>query len=73
MAEGGVLFCDHNFIQNGEVYGDIDSPMEKSEMEKCDMKPSESLTSLQMMLTSIQEERNKDHVEFKLISSDGTV
>ena len=72
MAEGGILFCQNSLAQNGEPQDSIDSPVEKGEMEKYDMKPSESLTSLQLMLTSIQEERNKDHIEFKLISSDGT-
>lgn len=69
MAENVAKFYQSH--ENENSTSDIDSPMETDTVESFSMKPSDSLTSLQIMLTSIQQERTKDHPEMKLVSSDG--
>ena len=71
MADNETQYYKSNFPENDDFHSDIESPMEADPLERCTIKPSDSLTSLQLMLTSIQHERTKEHSDLKLISSDG--
>lgn len=60
------------FYQSESLTSSIDSALDVEEMG--DMKSSDSLTSLQLMLATIQQERNKDQQpEAKLAASTGRI
>ena len=60
MADDWDEETNYDFYQNAQISGSVESPMEMGSDSNSHITPSESITSLQFMLSTIQQERTRD-------------